>query len=126
MVETRSAANTAFDLFLEKYGAKYPKATDCLAKDQDELLAFYDFPAEHWKHLRTTNPIESTFATVRLCHRRTKGSAAARPAWRWSPSSPTTPNGTGATSTDTQLIPEVLAGRRFIDGIIETTRRDAA
>ena len=66
----------AFDLFLETYQAKYPKACECLAKDRDELLAFYDFPAEHWMHLRTTNPIESTFATVRLRHRRTKGSGS--------------------------------------------------
>ncbi|MBI3466153.1 MAG: IS256 family transposase [Planctomycetes bacterium] len=73
MADTREAADKAFDAFLEKYSAKYPKATDCLAKDRDELLAFYDFPAEHWSHLRTTNPIESTFATVRLRHRRTKG-----------------------------------------------------
>ena len=57
-------------LFLNKYEAKYPQATECLEKDPDELLAFYDFPAEHWKHIRTTNPIESTFATVR---HRTKG-----------------------------------------------------
>lgn len=126
MAETRSAGNAAFDLFLEKYGAKYPKATECLAKDRDELLAFYDFPAEHWKHLRTTNPIESTFATVRLRHRRTKGSGSrdaclamvyklvehAQRHWR--------------KLDGHQLIPEVLAGRRFIDGIIDTTRRDAA
>ena len=63
----------ARDVFLETYGAKYDKARDCLKKDRDELLTFYDFPAEHWKHLRTTNPIESTFATIRLRHRRTKG-----------------------------------------------------
>ena len=65
-----------FDLFLAKYEAKYPKAATCLAKDREELLAFYDFPAEHWKHLRTTNPIESTFATVRLRTKRTKGSGS--------------------------------------------------
>lgn len=73
MAQTRESANRAFDLFGEKYGAKYPKAWECLKKDRDELLAFYDFPAEHWKHLRTTNPIESTFATIRLRHRKTKG-----------------------------------------------------
>lgn len=126
MAETRDAANAAFDLFLKKYGAKYPKATECLAKDRDELLAFYDFPAEHWKHLRTTNPIESTFATVRLRHRRTKGSGSrdaclamvfklvqhAQRHWR--------------KLDGHQLIPEVLAGKRFTDGIIDTTRRDAA
>jgi transposase-like protein len=74
MAATREDAERAFDAFLEKYEAKYPKAAHCLAKDRDELLAFYDFPAEHWQHLRTTNPIESMFATVRLRHRRTKGS----------------------------------------------------
>ena len=73
MAPTRAAAITAFDNFLEDYSAKYSKATDCLKKDRDELLTFYDFPAEHWKHIRTTNPIESTFATIRLRHRRTKG-----------------------------------------------------
>lgn len=73
MAPTRAAAITAFDHFREDYSAKYPKATDCLKKDRDELLTFYDFPAEHWKHIRTTNPIESTFATIRLRHRRTKG-----------------------------------------------------
>ncbi|MEZ6018441.1 MAG: IS256 family transposase [Planctomycetota bacterium] len=74
--ETREAATAAFDLFISKFEAKYPKATACLAKDRVELLAFYDFPAEHWKHLRTTNPIESTFATVRLRTTRTKGAGS--------------------------------------------------
>ena len=74
MAETRDEANKAFDTCVAKYEAKYPKAIACLTKDRDELLAFYDFPAEHWQHLRTTNPIESMFATVRLRHRRTKGS----------------------------------------------------
>ncbi len=57
----------------ETYGPKYPKADECLHKDRDVLLAFYDFPAEHWMHLRTTNPIESTFATVRLRTAKTRG-----------------------------------------------------
>lgn len=76
MSETKADATKACDAFLETYQAKYPKATECLAKDRDVLLAFYDFPAEHWRHLRTTNPIESTFATIRLRHRRTKGSGS--------------------------------------------------
>ena len=76
MSETKAEASKAFDAFLADYQAKYPKATDCLAKDRDVLLTFYDFPAEHWRHLRTTNPIESTFATIRLRHRRTKGSGS--------------------------------------------------
>jgi transposase-like protein len=76
--ETRADANQAFDHFLEKYGSKYEAACECLRKDRDVLLTFYDFPAAHWKHLRTTNPIESTFATIRLRHRRTKGSGTRR------------------------------------------------
>jgi putative transposase len=71
--ESRAAAEKAFDHFITKYGAKYDKAVTCLAKDRDALLAFYDFPAEHWKHVRTSNPIESTFATVRLRTDKTKG-----------------------------------------------------
>ena len=67
---TREEALAAFNRFIDAYAAKYPKATEKLTKDSDELLAFYDFPAEHWQHLRTTNPIESTFATVR--HRTTR------------------------------------------------------
>jgi transposase-like protein len=76
MADSRQAANQAFDSFLATYSAKYPKACECLAKDREQLLTFYDFPAEHWKHLRTTNPIESVFATVRLRHKRTKGSGS--------------------------------------------------
>ena len=71
--ENRAAAEAAFDRFTGKYGAKYDKAAACLAKDRTALLAFYDFPAEHWKHVRSSNPIESTFATVRLRTDKTKG-----------------------------------------------------
>jgi transposase-like protein len=76
--ETREEANTAFDHFLQKYAAKYEAACECLKKDRGVSLTFYDFPAEHWRHLRTTNPIESTFATIRLRHRRTKGNGTRR------------------------------------------------
>jgi len=117
MADTRQHANQAFDLFLKTYEAKYPKAVDCLAKDRDVLLAFYDFPAEHWIHLRTTNPIESTFATVRLRTKRTKGSGSriacltmvyklmqsASKKWRLL-------NGT-------QVLAEVLRGTIFVDGV---------
>jgi transposase-like protein len=72
MAPTRAQAIKAFDAFLKNYQAKYPKATDKLVKDREALLAFYAFPAEHWMHLRTTNPIESTFATVRQRTTRTK------------------------------------------------------
>ena len=71
--ESRADAEAAFDRFLAKYQAKFDKATHCLAKDREALLAFYDFPAEHWKHVRSTNPVESTFATVRLRTDTTKG-----------------------------------------------------
>mgnify|MGYP005867897341 FL=1 len=73
MAATKKEANAAFDLFVETYGVKYEKAVAKLVKDRDELLAFYDFPAEHWKHIRTTNPIESVFGTVRNRTRKTKG-----------------------------------------------------
>src|SRR5690606_33111429 len=117
MAETRQAANQAFDAFLEDYQAKYPHACDCLAKDRDVLLAFYDFPAEHWRHLRTTNPIESTFATIRLRHRRTKGSGsriasltmmfklAESAAKRW------------RSLNGNELLPDVIRGVVFQDGL---------
>ena len=73
MAETRGEAGKAFDFFVEAYGVKYHKAVERLVKDRDHLLSFYDFPAEHWKHIRTTNPIESTFATVRQRTAKTKG-----------------------------------------------------
>ena len=71
--ETRKDAETAFDLFIQTYEAKYPKATACLEKDREELLVFYDFPAQHWQSLRTTNPIESAFGTIRHRTKRSKG-----------------------------------------------------
>ena len=73
MAETKKDAVAALEAFVETYQIKYERAADCLTKDRDALLAFYDFPAEHWKHLRTTNPIESTFATVRHRTIRSKG-----------------------------------------------------
>lgn len=76
MAATKRAAEKAFDTFVSKYEAKYPAAAECLSKDREALLTFYDFPAEHWAHVRTSNPIESAFATVRHRHRRTKGSGS--------------------------------------------------
>ena len=73
MAESRAAASLAFDRFIHTYEDKYPKATACLASDREALLTFYDFPAAHWQSIRTTNPIESTFATVRLRTARTRG-----------------------------------------------------
>ena len=73
MAETREDAHQAFATFVQVYQPKYPKAAECLAKDQGSLLSFYDFPAEHWHHIRTSNPIESTFASVRLRTAKTRG-----------------------------------------------------
>ncbi|KZM47547.1 IS256 family transposase [Labrenzia sp. OB1] len=76
----RATAEAAIAVFVDKYGAKYPKAVECLTKDREALLTFFDFPAEHWDHLRTSNPIESVFATVRHRTVRTKGSLSHRTA----------------------------------------------
>ncbi len=126
MAEGCCDAEKAFDRFLAKYRAKYDKATDCLAKDRDALLAFYDFPAEHWKHIRTGNPIESTFATVRHRTKRAKGCLsyetakimvfkmieAAQKSWR---------------KLDGQnQLPKVIEGVKFTDGIENRTDHAAA
>ena len=117
MAASRAEALAALDRFARDHGAKYPKAVQCLLKDTDELLAFYDFPAEHWAHLRTTNPLESTFATVRLRTAKTKGCGSrqacltmvfklcqsAEKHWRKL-------NGCA-------LLKEVSAGVEFVDGI---------
>jgi transposase-like protein len=117
MADTKASAEQAFDAFVALYGAKYPKAAACLQQDREALLAFYDFPAEHWVHIRTTNPIESTFATVRHRHDRTKGSGsrmaclamvfklcqAAERYWR--------------VLNGSELLPAVVAGIRFVDGV---------
>jgi transposase-like protein len=117
MAETRNDAESAFDAFIGTWGLKYEKAADCLARDREALLAFYDFPAEHWKHLRTTNPIESTFATVRHRTVRSKGclsnktalamvfklAQAAEKKWR-------------RLDGHNQL-PKLIQGVKFIDGI---------
>jgi transposase-like protein len=125
MAESREDAEKALDRFLAKYGAKYDKAAECLTKDRKALLAFYDFPAEHWKHIRTGNPIESTFATVRHRTVRTKGCLslktaelmvfkliqAAQASWR---------------RLDGQnQLPKVIEEVKFTDGI-ETNRDNAA
>ena len=117
--ETKADAEKAFDLFVATYEAKYPKATECLSKDREVLLTFYDYPAEHWLHLRTTNPIESVFASVRLRHDKTKGNGsraaclamvyklmeAASRSWR--------------SLNGSLLLAEVVKGTVFIDGIRE-------
>lgn len=77
LADTKQHAQDAYQHFIDTYELKYPKATECLAKDYDDLFRFYDYPAEHWVHIRTSNPIESMFATVRLRHRSTKGNGSA-------------------------------------------------
>ena len=117
MAETRNDAEAAFDAFVETYAVKYDKAVDCLSRDRTTLLAFYDFPAEHWKHLRTSNPIESSFATVRHRTVRSKGclsnktalamifklAQAAEKSWR-------------RLNGHNQL-PKLTQGVKFVDGI---------
>jgi len=101
MAETKAEAEAAFDAFIEGYQVKYEKAAECLNKDRDVLLTFYDFPAEHWKHLRTTNPIESTFATVRHARsgRRVACPTAPRSPWSSSSSKPHTKVGVASPAT---------------------------
>jgi len=124
----RATAEAAISVFDEKYAAKYPKAVECLTKDREPLLAFFDFPAEHWDHLRTANPIESVFATVRHRTVRTKGALsrktarlmvfklimAASKSWR-------------RLKGENQL-PKVIAGIKFTDGVAAdvTANQDAA
>jgi len=117
MAAGRAAAEKALDLFVESFSAKHPAAAECLKKDRTELLAFYDFPAEHWIHLRTTNPIESVFSTVRLRTDKTRGAGSrsacltmvfklmqsAAKGWRLL-------NGSS-------LLGEVIAGVPFVDGV---------
>jgi putative transposase len=117
MADTREAAHAAFDAFLATYGAKYPKACECLAKDREELLTFYDFPAEHWIHLRTTNPIESVFATVRLRHRRTKGSGSRTACLAMVHQLMLSASKRWRLLNGSNLLPEVIQGIQFIDGV---------
>lgn len=117
MSATRAAAEKAFETFLEKYGQKYAAACDCLRKDRDVLLTFYDFPAEHWKHLRTTNPIESAFATIRLRHRRTKGSGSRRTSLAMMFKLGQTAQGRWRRLNGHQQITLLLEGKKFVDGI---------
>lgn len=126
MAESRAAAEQAFDRFMTTYEVKYAKAAECLAKDRETLLTFYDFPAEHWIHIRTTNPIESTFATVRLRTAKTRGcvsragilamvfklTKSAEQRWRKLKGS--------------ARLAQVIKGVRFKDGLQEEAQRIAA
>ena len=117
MAATREEAVKAFDLFLATYGAKYPQACECLAKDREVLLTFYDFPAEHWGHLRTTNPIESTFATIRLRTKRTKGHGSGKAALAMVFKLAQSASKRWRALNGKEKIPDVIQGVRFVDGI---------
>ena len=121
MADTRQHAAKAFDAFLEKYQAKYPVACECLAKDRDVLLAFYDFPAEHWKHLRTTNPIESTFATIRLRQRRTKGCGSRRASLTMMFKLAQAAQKRWRRLNGHQHIVHLLEGKKFVNGVMQVT-----
>jgi putative transposase len=121
MAETRRNAEAAFDHFVELYEAKYDKAVGCLKKDRGALLAFYDFPAEHWKHLRTTNPIESTFATVRHRTIRSKGCLSNKTALAMVFKLIEGAQKTWRRLDGQNLFPKLIANVKFKDGIEANT-----
>ena len=126
--ETRSAAEAAIETFAEKYGAKYARAVECLTKDRDALLTFYDFPAEHWDHLRTSNPIESVFATVRHRTVRTKGSLSPSTARLMVFKLVIAASKTWRRLKGENQLPKIVAGATFRDGteIVEAPSSRAA
>ena len=116
MAATKEQAVKALGKFAATYQAKFPKAVECLLKDQDELLAFYDFPAEHWQHLRTSNPIESTFATVRLRTYKTKGAGSRTACLAMAFKLVESAQNHWRKLNGSTLLPEVIAGVIFKDG----------
>ena len=116
--ETRAAALTAIEVFKEKYAAKYARGVTCLAKDSEALLAFYDFPAEHWEHLRTSNPIESVFATVRHRTVRTKGALSQKTAKLMVFTLVRAASKKWRKLNGTNQLPRVIEGVRFTDGVV--------
>jgi transposase-like protein len=128
LAPNRASAEVAIDVFVEKYGVKYDKAVECLTKDRETMLAFYDFPAEHWDHLRTTNPIESVFATVRHRTVRTKGSLSSTTAKLMVFKLVIAASKTWRRLQGQNQLPKVIGGVRFQDGIevIEASSNHAA
>lgn len=116
---TKKAADQAFDLFTATFDAKYEAAVQCLTKDRDKLLTFYDFPAANWCHIRTTNPIESTFATIRLRHRKTKGNGTAKASVTMMFKLAQSASKKWRKLRGHHHIPDLLRGVKFIDGISE-------
>ena len=113
----RAAAAAAIDVFAEKYGAKYDRAVACLTKDRQALLAFFDFPAEHWDHLRTSNPIESVFSTVRHRTVRTKGALSATTAKLMVFKLVTAAARTWRRLKGENQLPKIIQGVKFQNGI---------
>jgi len=127
MAETRKDAEAAFDAFIVSYAVKYEKAVECLSKDRDALLAFYDFPAEHWKHLRTTNPIESTFATVRHRTTRSKGCLSNKTALAMVFKLAQSAETSWRRIRGYNQLPKIIVGVKFNDGIeVVTSQAQAA
>jgi len=124
----RATAEAAINVFAEKFQAKYPKAVECLTKDREPLLAFLDFPAEHWDHLRTANPIESVFATVRHRTVRTKGALSRTTARLMVFKLVMAASKTWRRLKGENQLPKVIAGIKFTDGVATdvTTDQDAA
>lgn len=119
MAETRENALKAYDHFVKTFDAKYPKAVKTLVKDKDNMFNFYDFPAEHWIHIRTTNPIESTFATIRLRTAKTRGSGSRTAAFTMVFKLALEAEKTWHRLKGYKVIPLVLDGRRFVNGELE-------
>lgn len=124
--ETRAKAKAAMDIFAGKYGIKYEKAVTCLTKDRDALLAFYDFPADHWDHLRTGNPIESVFATVRHRTVRTKGSLSQTTAKLMVFKLVQTAAKTWRRLKGANRLPMVIEGVKFTDGVAASGAKNRA
>lgn len=119
MAATRKDADAAFDAFVQDFGAKFDSAVACLERDRDVLLTFDDFPAEHWRHLRTTNPIESRFSTVRLRHRRTKGNGSRHACLAMVSRLAISAERHWRRLNGHELLEHVIRGVRFIDGTID-------
>lgn len=117
MAATKENADKAFDYFLKAYGLKYPKAAECLEKDREELLAFYDFPAEHWKHIRTTNPVESVFSGVKMRTRKTRGSLSRNTALTMAFRLIMSAQGKWQKLNGSNRLAEVVEGIKFVDGL---------
>jgi len=119
--DSRAAAEKAFDRFVKTYEDKYPKSVECLVKDRPELLAFYDFPAAHWQHIRTTNPIESTFATIRLRTRKTRNCVSAKSGLSLMHQLAMSAQKRWRRLRGFRQLADVIAGIKFVDGVDERT-----